>query len=238
MKPHLDRRGNAVRVVTFSGVDCSGKSTQIEALMQRLQARGKKPVYLWLRVGYTPLFSAFKRFLRRLAGEKRMPRGQSSLRDQFMNSGWKKSLWLHLAFVDFAFETAVCIRLLRLLSYTVLCDRTIEDSEMDLIINHGERTAQLHAWRAVKALAARPDARIFLDLPLEESLRRSIFKDEPFPDPEETRRRRAGLYEKLKQQGNFFVIDAQMSIAEVAAAIASHVFTKRTSTGKSTEVLP
>jgi thymidylate kinase len=226
------------RVISFSGVDCSGKSTQISALTDELRRRGERPFYLWFRIGYTPLFLALKNAARRLLGKGRLPHGQSQQRDRFMRSGWKRSLWLHLAFADMAFQTAVRIRVLRLLGRVVLCDRYIEDSEMDLMMNFGERAAQLPAWKAVKALAAAPDVRIFLDLPFDESLRRSLLKNEPFPDAEETRLRRAGLYEAFKTHGSYSIIDARMSIAEISAVIGSLVFGEESPAAASAEVLP
>ena len=63
-------------LVIFSGMDCSGKSTQISALMESFKQRGERPIYIWLRVGYTPLFNAMKSLLRRLAGSKRLPAGE------------------------------------------------------------------------------------------------------------------------------------------------------------------
>lgn len=221
------------RIISFSGVDCSGKSTQIASVADKLRERRERPFYLWLRIGYTPTFCALKNAARRVLGHKRLPQGKSAQRASFMSSGWKRSLWLHLAFADMVFETAVHIRVLTLLGYRVLCDRYIEDSEMDLIMNFGERAAQLPAWKIVKTLAITPDVRIFLDLPFEESLQRSILKNEPFPDPEETRRRRASLYEPLKTRGYYCIIDARMSTTEISAVIESLVFGERSPTKRS-----
>ena len=221
MALHLNYRKRRPCLISFSGVDCSGKSTQISAVIDRMRQLGERPFYIWLRVGYTPLFSALKDVMRRLLGHQRLPQGQSKQRDRFMSTGWKRSLWLHLAFADIAFQTAVRVRLLRLLGYNVLCDRYIEESEVDLRLNFDDHTAQLLAWRLVKAIAARPDIRIFLDLPFDESLRRSILKNEPFPDSEERRRRRAALYETLKVEGGYCIVDARMSINEISATIDS-----------------
>jgi thymidylate kinase len=137
-----------------------------------------------------------------------------------------------------AFQTAVRIRLLRLFRYRVLCDRYIEESEMDLVLNFGDHTAQLPAWKLVKAIAAKPDVRIFLDLPFEDSLRRSILKQEPFPDPEEKRRRRAALYEMLKLQDAYRIIDARMSITAISEAIDSLVLGEFVPTNGTAEVFP
>lgn len=236
MSSQANPSGRAARVISFSGVDCSGKSTQISAAIEGMRRRGEKFFYLWLRVGYTPLFCALKNFVRRLSGEGRIPQGQSIERDRFLSSGWKRSLWLHLAFADMAFQTAVRVRLLRFLGYKVLCDRYIEESEMDLILNFGEPAAQLAAWKVVKAIAAKPDLRILLDLPFEESLRRSILKQEPFPDHEEKRRRRALLYDTLKLRADYCVIDARMNIPQISAQIDSLVFGDGSTGGTGVEV--
>jgi thymidylate kinase len=106
---------------------------------------------------------------------------------------------------------------------------------MDLILNFGEPAAQLMAWKIVKAIAAKPDLRILFDLPIEESLKRSILKQEPFPDPEEKRRRRAVLYETLKLQADYCVIDARMSIPRTSAQIDSLVVGDGSSGGTGTE---
>ncbi|HEY1256100.1 MAG TPA: hypothetical protein VGF01_15095 [Terracidiphilus sp.] len=225
-------------LVIFSGMDCSGKSTQISALMESFKQRGERPIYIWLRVGYTPLFNAMKSLLRRLAGSKRLPQGESPQRDRFMRTGWKRMLWLHVAFIDMAIETAVRIRLLKILGRKVLCDRYTEDSERDLIMNFGEDAARLPGWKMVKAIAAKPDVGIFLDLSFEESLRRSIQKNEPFADSQERRLYRAGLYEKLKQQGDYCIVDAQRSIQEVSAAIGGLVFGNGAVKEDTTEVVP
>lgn len=220
----MKSRREFVRVVSFSGVDCSGKSTQIAAVADRMRMRGQKPRYLWLRVGYTPMFCALKFAVRCLFGRGRLPQGQSERRERFMSSGWKRNLWLYVAFADMAIQTAVVIRILRYLGYKVLCDRYLEESEIDLAMNFGEFAAQLRTWKIVKAIAAKPDVKILLDLPFEESLRRSILKNEPFPDTEEKRRKRAGFYELLKLQGDYCTIDARMSVSEVSGAIDSFLF--------------
>src|SRR5580698_10558635 len=64
-QPYLIGRERNARLVVFSGVDCSGKSTQISLLINTLTERGEKPFYFWSRVGYTPGFEVLKTALRR-----------------------------------------------------------------------------------------------------------------------------------------------------------------------------
>ena len=72
---HLNYRKRRPCLISFSGVDCSGKSTQISAVIDRMRQRGERPFYIWLRVGYTPLFSALKDVMRRLFGHWQKPQG-------------------------------------------------------------------------------------------------------------------------------------------------------------------
>ena len=51
-------------IITVSGLDGAGKSTQTDKLIQRLEQEGFKTRYVWARGGYTPGFEMFKRSLR------------------------------------------------------------------------------------------------------------------------------------------------------------------------------
>lgn len=217
------RKRNA-RLIAISGVDCSGKTTQISLLMSKLRDKGEKPTYFWSRVGYTPLFNALRTLLRRIAGEARLPKGDSPKRDRFLARPGTRRLWLWVAFADMMLQTALHLRLLLLKGHTIVCDRYLDDSESDLIINFGASVARLPGWRLVRAMAPTPDVSILLDLPFEEALRRSILKNEPFPDPEERRLRRSFLYQTMRQRNHHTVLDARKGIDEIAAEIDSLVF--------------
>ena len=57
-------------IVVFSGTDGSGKSTQIEMLINEFRNQGFRTKYIWARGGYTPLFSVLKKILRMLTAKK------------------------------------------------------------------------------------------------------------------------------------------------------------------------
>jgi len=57
-------------IIVFSGVDCAGKSTQIELLKKEFLSQGVTAQSLWSRGGYTPGFELFKKFLRIIFGKK------------------------------------------------------------------------------------------------------------------------------------------------------------------------
>tara|TARA_B100001971_G_C17974441_1_gene424085 strand:- start:38 stop:184 length:147 start_codon:yes stop_codon:yes gene_type:complete len=41
------------KIIVFSGLDCSGKSTQIEFLDEIFSKKGQKSLVFWSRGGYT-----------------------------------------------------------------------------------------------------------------------------------------------------------------------------------------
>ena len=49
--------------IVFSGLDCSGKSTQIEFLRKEFSDREKNNLVFWSRGGYTPGFQKLKDLL-------------------------------------------------------------------------------------------------------------------------------------------------------------------------------
>ena len=51
-------------LISFSGPDGSGKTTQIELLKTQLEAMGHKPIIFWTRLGNTPGFELAKKILR------------------------------------------------------------------------------------------------------------------------------------------------------------------------------
>jgi thymidylate kinase len=215
-------------LITFSGIDCCGKSTQIKLLESWLRGQGARPEYCWLRAGYTPLFSALKSGARILAGRKLLPQGDSPRRQAFMkNNRWSR-VWLTLAILDLGLETAVHLRWLRLMGRTVICDRHLADSEIDFSINFPQHdVADWKLWRLVKRMAARPDHSFLLDLPVDDSLRRSKDKNEPFAEREELRRVREALYLEAGQHGAWFVLDAQRSIDSLHKEVLRKVTSPR-----------
>lgn len=52
------------KVIIFSGLDCSGKSTQINILKNTLTKLGLKPFVFWSRGGYTPNIQSCKNIIR------------------------------------------------------------------------------------------------------------------------------------------------------------------------------
>ena len=104
-------------LISFSGIDSSGKSTQILKVVEYFKSRGRKTKVIWSRGGYTPLFNIFKSILRKITGDALPKPGASKHRDKTFNKKWVRMIWLDMALFDMTFFT-VCI--LGFLKYGVM----------------------------------------------------------------------------------------------------------------------
>lgn len=195
-------------LVAFSGLDGAGKSTQLDLLEQALRARGRKVRRFWARGGYTPIFSGAKSLLRRLRPGALPAPGNSAQRQRQMGSARVRRVWLILAMLDLFLCYALWLRIWRLLGYSVLCDRYLEDTALDFRRNFPqEKTEKWWLWRALSRATPQPNAAFLLLIPVEESLRRSVLKNEPFPDTAETLAWRLQAYESLAENGGWRKLD-------------------------------
>lgn len=209
-------------LVTFSGLDGAGKSTQIELLIERLRQRGREPAYLWTRGGYTPLLEFLKKLLRRLPGRAVPPSGNNPQRARAFRRRWVRRLWLTLAQLDLLWVYGVQLRWRRGRGQIVICDRYLWDTRLDFRLNFAqENVPGWRLWRLLARVTPRPDASFLLLLPVEESVRRSDLKGEPFRDAPEILAQRLAQYQTWAREdkSRWRVLDGRRPIEELAAEV-------------------
>ena len=211
-------------LIVFSGLDGAGKSTQIELLCGRLRACGLEPTVVWVRGGYTPMFSRLKAVVRRTGGRHVPPPGPGARRSEALGRSWLRRTWLVAALLDLAWLLAVRVRLLRRRGRIVLCDRYLSDSLIDFRLNFpAEQVERWWLWRAVERLVPRPDVAFLLLVPVAESERRSDLKGEPFRDGREVLSARLAHYRALALPRGCTMLDGSRPAPEIAAEIAAAV---------------
>ena len=213
-------------IIVFSGVDGAGKSTQIDLLTSFIKKSDLTVYSIWSRGGYTPGFEFFKKVLRATMGKKAIPSGKGSGREKAMSNSIVSRLWLMIAMLDLLILYAVIIRAKSFLGNVVICDRYLGDTFIDFSLNFpGSNFKNMWLWKLLVAISPKPDVSFLFILPVEESMRRSKLKNEPFPDSKEVLGQRLEIYatSKLFNGQNWSKIDGLDSIDASAHRIKDKV---------------
>jgi thymidylate kinase len=207
-------------IVSLSGIDCSGKSTQLERLGTALTERGHRVRHVWFRPGYSELIGVLRRQVRRVRPSALPTSDQPQARARAFSKPGVRRAWVAVGTLDTLLSLGARVRWLSLRGYTVLCDRYVEDAILDLTLRFPDLVDPDGRLRQTLVRACpRPDAAILLTLSREEVAARALAKAEPFEDPPEIRERRYDAYMAMAAQGRFTVIDAEQPIEAVNRAI-------------------
>ena len=194
-------------LVSVSGVDLAGKTTQLELLERWLMAEGLRATRLWHRPGYSPALDGLRRAVRRIRPSALPPPGPSASRAEVFQRPSVRAAWITMALADSVAHYGLRVRAALRCHDVVLCDRYVADAVLDFRFRFGERAADLMR-RTLHPVAPIPHAALLLVLSWDEVLRRLSVKDEPFPEPMDARRLRYHAYQELAARGEHVVVDA------------------------------
>ncbi len=199
-------------LISFSGLDCAGKSTQIEIIKSYYEELGYKVLLRWSRVGYTPVLEWAKNLLRRKSEIERSSVPREIGIDEKPRGG---KFLMYLSIIDLSLYYGIYFRFLCAgMKKMLICDRYFWDSYIDLLLKYRNVPFyQTIAWKFAKLMYKKPDCSFVLTVTPEESIRRSGLKVEPFPESKERRELRLEQYLKLINQNKWqYVIDCMRPI--------------------------
>jgi len=212
-------------MIVFSGLDGAGKSTQINVLIDFYQNKRKRVYYFWSRGGYTPGMLLLKALLRK-AGSNIIPEksGESIERDKIFKNSRIQKAWITLAIIDLIFYYGIWLRY-KCINNIVICDRYLVDTQIDFERNFsGLDLQRLFLWKLLVRIAPKPDLYFLLMITPKESVKRSILKNEPFPDSLDTLNFRYEKYDSISlQEGKIIRVDCSAEVDVVAEFIMSRL---------------
>ena len=168
-------------LTSFSGIDSSGKSTQIDLLLKYCKSHKISAKRVWAKVRGTPGIRLLKWLFRKDKGfdiDKKVEYRKKVLGNSKLS---KMIIWLSM--LDYAIFVAVVYRFMTIFYRIVICDRYIWDSYIELKSEYAEFDIDHSAmWKLIKWLAPKPKHSFLLYLSPQESLKRDINKSDPIID--------------------------------------------------------
>ncbi len=183
-------------IVSFSGIDSSGKSTQIQLLYDYCLRHNIKVKKIWGKARGTPGVLFLKELVRR---DKGMPLDvKLKYREQIYSDSKKKKLLLFASLLDLCWYFGIYYRLLNLFNDVVICDRYVWDTYVE--VKNEFRDIAIDSWLLWKLfvlVSPKPDISIMLVIPAEESIRRDLEKEDLTVDSLEMKNNKIALYMDL-----------------------------------------
>lgn len=210
-------------VVSFSGIDGAGKTTQINLLIDYCKKKHINYVYKWSKARGTPGIMFLKELVRR---DKKMDQEEKlEHREAVFKSNWKRNLLFIGSMLDLCWYWGIYFRIIKRKYELVILDRYIWDTYVEVSREFQiDKLDKKILWRFVHLVALVPDRQILLTIPAEESLRRDILKEEITTDGLSFKEAKLCSYDKLKNKGCWNVeLDAMKSIEETHEMILAEL---------------
>jgi thymidylate kinase len=150
-------------LLSFSGIDGSGKTTQVEMLENRLKQNGISTVRMWSR--WRPLLSLPLLQVLRWGGQLRVHKKDYLSTVEFQNpkNEGVASLWCFATQLENFLKTSLKISLPLALGRTVVCDRYTLDLLVDGMSDLHDSPNKLRLGFKLLSLLPRPDWAFLID---------------------------------------------------------------------------
>ena len=163
-------------IVSFSGIDSAGKTTQIDRLMEYCIANKISVKKVWSKARGTPGVLFLKELVRR---DKKMDaKDKAEYRKNVFQSPKKQKLLYVASMLDLCWYWGIYYRILGAFRKILICDRYLWDTYVE--INQDFPCIDIdrsHLWKLVRWLAPKPKVSFVFIIPAEVSLARDHQKN-------------------------------------------------------------
>lgn len=182
-------------IISFSGIDSAGKTTQIELLMEYFGKHGIRAKKVWSKARATPGVVALKQLLRR---DKELDDVQKAEYRKAVFRNPKKEKLLYIAsMLDLCWYWGIYYRLLKLFYKYVVCDRYVWDTYVEINSDFaGIDIDKSLLWKIVRFVSPKPKVSFVFIVPPEVSLKRDHEKNAAGIETIEVKRRKIDSYMK------------------------------------------
>lgn len=202
-------------IVSFSGIDSAGKTTQINLLCNYCQNQEIKVKRVWSKARGTPGVLWLKELIRK---DKAMNESEKlQYRKEVFNNPQKKRLLYIASMLDLCWYWGIYLRILNVVNSVVICDRYLWDTYVELHKDFkGINVENSFLWKIVQFLAPKPQKSFVFIIPAEISLERDKQKNAAGIESINIKKDKINMYIRLISENCWTnVMDGMKTIEEL-----------------------